>query len=86
VLQADDYTSTCGPVYPGATHLPAKVDRYNTTRGVIGLEEYIAWRAKSDRRRLIRNTGTCARPGSKYHAGNRWPTSSTKSSKPTRGC
>jgi len=40
VLQADDYTPTCGPVYPGASHLPTKVDRYNTTRGVIGLEEY----------------------------------------------
>ena len=39
-LQGDSYTSTCGPIYPGASHLPAKVDSYNTTRGYIGLEEY----------------------------------------------
>ena len=40
ILQGEDYTPTCGPVYPGASHLPQKVDRYNTTRGVIGLAEY----------------------------------------------
>jgi hypothetical protein len=40
ILQGDSYTSTCGPIYPGASHLQAKVDRYNTTRGYIGLEEY----------------------------------------------
>jgi hypothetical protein len=40
ILQGEDYTSTCGPVYPGASHLPQKADRYNTTRGVIGLAEY----------------------------------------------
>jgi len=40
VLQGDDYTPSSGPIYPGASHLPAKVDRYNTTRGVIKLEEY----------------------------------------------
>ena len=40
ILQGEDYTSSCGPVYPGASHLPQKVDRYNTTRGVIGLAEY----------------------------------------------
>ena len=27
-------------MYPGASHLPQKVDRYNTTGGVIGLAEY----------------------------------------------
>jgi hypothetical protein len=40
ILEGDGYTTSCGPIYPGATHLPTKVDRYNTTRGVIGLEEY----------------------------------------------
>jgi hypothetical protein len=40
ILQGEDYTPTCGPIYPGATHLPTKLDRYNTTRGVIGLQEY----------------------------------------------
>ena len=40
ILQGEDYTSSSGPIYPGASHLPQKVDRYNTTRGVIGLTEY----------------------------------------------
>ena len=40
ILQGEDYTSSCGPIYPGASHLPHKADRYNTTRGVIGLAEY----------------------------------------------
>ena len=40
ILQGEDYTASSGPIYPGATNLPAKVDRYNTTRGVMGLAEY----------------------------------------------
>ncbi len=40
ILQGEDYTPTSGPIYPGASHLPGKLDRYNTTRGVIGLAEY----------------------------------------------
>jgi hypothetical protein len=40
ILQGEDYTLTSGPIYPGASCLPPKVDRYNTTRGVIGLAEY----------------------------------------------
>ncbi len=40
ILQGEAYTPTSGPIYPGASHLPAKLDRYNTTRGVIGLAEY----------------------------------------------
>jgi hypothetical protein len=40
ILQGDDYTATCGPVYPGKSHLPPKEDRYTTTRGVLTLAEY----------------------------------------------
>ena len=40
VLDGEDYTPTCGPVYPGATTLPAKADRYRTSQGVLTLEEY----------------------------------------------
>jgi hypothetical protein len=40
ILQAGDYTATCGPVYPGASHLPAKEDRYTTTKGVLTLAQY----------------------------------------------
>jgi len=40
ILSGEDYTPTSGPIYPGTTNLPAKLDRYNTTRGVIGLDEY----------------------------------------------
>jgi hypothetical protein len=40
ILQGEDYTASSGPIYPGVTNLPAKVDRYNTTHGIIGLAEY----------------------------------------------
>jgi hypothetical protein len=40
ILQGEDYTPTCGPVYPGKSHLDPKVDRYTTTRGVLTLDEY----------------------------------------------
>jgi hypothetical protein len=40
ILQGEDYTASSGPIYPGASCLPKKIDRYNTTRGVIGLTEY----------------------------------------------
>ena len=40
ILQGEDYTLTSGPIYPGASCLPPKVDRYTTTRGVIKLAEY----------------------------------------------
>lgn len=40
ILQGGDYTASCGPVYPGASHLDAKVDRYTTTRGVLTLAQY----------------------------------------------
>jgi hypothetical protein len=39
-LQGDDFTSSCGPVYPGKSHLEPKIDRYTTTRGVLTLAEY----------------------------------------------
>lgn len=40
ILAGEDYTPTCGPVYPGKTHLDLKLDRYTTTRGVLTLAEY----------------------------------------------
>jgi hypothetical protein len=40
ILQGEDYTASCGPVYPGKSHLPRKIDRYTTSRGVLTLEEY----------------------------------------------
>ena len=40
ILQGDDYTPSCGPVYPGTSHLPPKLDRYTTTRGVLTLAQY----------------------------------------------
>jgi hypothetical protein len=40
ILTDQDFTSTCGPVRSGITNLPAKVDRYTTSVGVIGLEEF----------------------------------------------
>jgi len=40
ILQGEDYTPTAGPVYPGKSHLPAKIDRYQTTRGVLPLVEF----------------------------------------------
>jgi hypothetical protein len=40
ILQGDDYTSSCGPVYPGVSHLSQKIDRYNTTRGVMSLAAF----------------------------------------------
>lgn len=40
VLKGDDYTPTCGPVFPGSSHLDKKTDRYTTTRGVLTLAEY----------------------------------------------
>jgi hypothetical protein len=40
VLAGDDYVGSCGPIQHGDSHLDPKVDRYRTSRGVIGLEEY----------------------------------------------
>lgn len=40
VLSGEDYVPTSGPIYPGLSHLDPKVDRYNTTRGVLALSEY----------------------------------------------
>jgi hypothetical protein len=40
ILQGEDYTPSSGPVYPGKSHLDAKIDRYVTTRGVLTLAEY----------------------------------------------
>ena len=42
ILDGEDYVPTCGPVYPGATTLPAKADRYRTSEGVLTLEAYNA--------------------------------------------
>src|SRR5260370_26926132 len=38
--QAGDYPPTRGRIKRGPHRLPQKVDRYNATRGVIGLAEY----------------------------------------------
>ena len=40
VLDGEDYISTSGPLYPGATTLPAKADRYRTSQGVLTLTDY----------------------------------------------
>jgi hypothetical protein len=40
ILQGEDYTPTSGPIYPGKSHLDAKIDRYATTRGILDLAEY----------------------------------------------
>src|ERR1700732_155590 len=37
ILQGEDYVASCGPIYPGITHLEPKLDRYTTTRGVLSL-------------------------------------------------
>jgi hypothetical protein len=42
ILDGDDYTPTCGPIYPGDSCLPRKQDRYQTSRGVLTLEEFNA--------------------------------------------
>ncbi len=40
VLGDGDFTATAGPLRPGASHLPAKQDRYTTSQGLLGLAEY----------------------------------------------
>jgi len=40
ILADGDFTRTCGPMKSGITNLPTKVDRYTTSAGVLGLEEY----------------------------------------------
>ncbi|MBL6752208.1 MAG: hypothetical protein ISP90_16940 [Nevskia sp.] len=39
LLRDEDYVPTVGALHPGITYLPAKVDRYRTTQGVMGLAE-----------------------------------------------
>jgi hypothetical protein len=40
ILSGEDYVPTCGPIQPGGTNLPPKVDRYLTSRGRLTLAEY----------------------------------------------
>jgi hypothetical protein len=40
ILEDGDYTASVGPLRPGSSNLPAKVDRYRTTAGVLSLDEY----------------------------------------------
>lgn len=40
ILDDGDYAPGVGPLQAGITYLDDKVDRYRTTRGVIGIEEY----------------------------------------------
>lgn len=42
ILAGEDYIPRMGPPQPGGSHLPAKNDRYRTTRGVLDLETYNA--------------------------------------------
>jgi hypothetical protein len=42
VLDDGDYTPTCGELQPGITYLDPKVDRYQTTQGVLTLADYNA--------------------------------------------
>jgi len=41
MLADGDYTRSVGPMHPGASHLPAKNDRYRTSQGVLSLAEYM---------------------------------------------
>lgn len=40
ILADGNFTRTCGPLQPGITNLPPKIDRYTTSAGVLGIEEY----------------------------------------------
>lgn len=40
VLSGEDYVATSGPIQPGGSTLDAKIDRYRTSRGVLGIDEY----------------------------------------------
>ena len=40
ILVDDDYAPSVGDVQPGVTYLNEKQDRYRTTRGTFGIEEY----------------------------------------------
>ncbi len=40
VLAEDTYVASCGPIQKGSSHLPAKIDRYRTSAGVLTLAEY----------------------------------------------
>ncbi len=40
ILDGDGYTPSSGPVYPGASNLPPKEDRYRTSQGILTLAEY----------------------------------------------
>lgn len=42
IFAGEDYIPRTGPPQPGGSHLPAKNDRYRTTRGVLDLETYNA--------------------------------------------
>jgi hypothetical protein len=42
ILAGEEWTASSGPVYPGSSVLPAKVDRYRTTQGVLSLADYNA--------------------------------------------
>jgi hypothetical protein len=69
ILQGEDFTPTCGPVYPGKSHLDPKIDRYTTSQGVLTLAEY------NQRSREFRPHGVDAKyrhlceTWVKYHAG-----------------
>lgn len=41
MLADGEYTRSVGPLQPGASHLPRKNDRYQTSQGVLSLDEYM---------------------------------------------
>ena len=40
ILAGEDFVGSSGPIQPGASHLDPKADRYRTTQGVLGVEQY----------------------------------------------
>ena len=40
ILSGEDYTTGVGPMRPGVSNLPAKIDRYRTSQGVLTQDEY----------------------------------------------
>jgi hypothetical protein len=40
ILRGESYVPSCGPVFPGATTLGASAGRYQTSQGILTLDEY----------------------------------------------
>ena len=69
ILADEPYTASVGGMRPGSSNLPAKNDRYRTSRGVLGIEEYNKLsREFTPQACLPENRFKCA-DWVKYHAG-----------------